>query len=47
VALPATISAAIPDLSWLPKVRHLLGVETDDEVALRAGVSQSTVTKAR
>lgn len=30
-----------------PRVRHLPGVETDDEVALLAGVSPSMVTKAR
>lgn len=32
---------------WLPAVRHLLGKQTDIEVARRAGVDKTTVTHAR
>lgn len=32
---------------WLPRVRKLLGTLPDEAVAKRAGVAQTTVTRAR
>ncbi len=37
----------MPSRPWLQKVRHLLGEIPDREVARRAGVSQTAVTRAR